>query len=337
MNYYRNINHSKFTIDFASSNKIDPLLLEEISLHNSKYFQLPRRKHLFRYFFALLLKCRGYDIIHVHANSATAAIELWAAKLARIHKRIIHIHTSKTEHPLIHKILYPLFKQAYTEKIACSIKAGEWIFDTFKVLPNAINCSKFIYKANIRDNYRNQLGFKKDDIVIGHIGKFMNAKNHLFLIDIYNEILKIESHSKLLLIGDGYLRNQIESKINRLGLNDKVKLVGMRKDIPELLQAMDIFVFPSLWEGLPLSVLEAQASGLTCILSDTVTTEVALSDEIYYYSLKENATKWANLITKHFHKMCNREIVSNRAIEQITQKGYNIKQSAEKLTKLYES
>lgn len=333
MNYYHNINHKKFIIDFASSNKIEFDLLAEIQRNNSKYFQLPPRKKIIKYLYKIKQIGSNYDIVHIHANSATATLELFASLLAHIPKRIIHIHTSKTEHPIIHKTLLPFFHKLYTDKVACSQQAGEWIFKSnYNILPNAINCEKFRYTPKQRYNFNTE---NEKFIIFGHIGKFMAAKNHLFLIQIFNEISKKIPQAKLLLIGDGYLKHEIICEIEKYDLATKVILTGLRKDIPQLLNSMDIFIFPSLWEGLPMSVLEAQASGLQCILSENVTKEVALTDLVYYYSLERSPKEWANFIINKLDFKQNRTERSIKAIEQITQQGYDIKNATNRLENLY--
>lgn len=333
MNYYRNINHKKFIIDFASTNKIETELLTEIKKNNSKYFQLPPRKSFIKYIYKIKKIGANYDIIHIHANSATATLELLASFLAKVPKRIIHIHTSKTEHPIIHKILLPFFHKLYTDKVACSKEAGNWIFKSnYKILPNAINCNKFKYQEEQRYNFNSE---NEEFIIFGHIGKFMVAKNHIFLIQIFNEISKKLPQAKLLLVGDGYLKSEIINEIKKFDLTDKVILAGLRKDIPQLLNSMNIFIFPSLWEGLPMSVLEAQASGLKCILSENVTKEVALTNLVAYFSLEKSPAEWADFILRNLEIKQERKIISQTAIKQISEQGYDIKSATQTLEELY--
>lgn len=301
MNYYRVMKKSDLQIDFASKNEIGKELTFEIAHHHSHYIQLPRRdKNYFKYFVSLLKLAKGYDIIHIHGNSATTTIELLAAKLAGVSKRIIHIHNSQCTHVHIHRMLMPLFRRLYTDAIACSELAGDWIFgkNNFLVLNNAIDTQKFAYNASVREQLQLELGLSDNELIIGHVGKLIEQKNHRFLIEVFEKVNLRHSNSKLVLVGDGVLRKELEAIIREKCLQNKVILLGMRDDIYMLLQVMDIFVFPSLWEGLPLSLLEAQAAGLPCFASDEITNEVCLTNLVSMYSLKNSSEKWADEILR---------------------------------------
>ena len=189
LNYYRSLDKKGVQIDFASTNTITPDLNDEIQKNGSKYYQLPQRKNIIRYWKAVKCLSRNYDVVHLHANSSTAVIELSAAKAAGVVKRIHHNHTSKTQHPVINALLHPFFMHSYTDAIACSQLAGDWLFgkNNYKILRNAINIAKFEYNNEARVLIRNEFGIKEEDFVVGHIGKFMDAKNHEFLIKVFAE------------------------------------------------------------------------------------------------------------------------------------------------------
>lgn len=298
MNYWRSMDKTGLSFDFASSNAIDDLLLKEISKEGCHYFQLPLRKHVVIYYRALRVLCKGYDIVHVHANSATSVIELLAAKKAGVPKRIHHNHTSKTQHPYINKILFPLFKRSYTDAVACSDAAGEWLFgkNNFIVLPNAIDIDKFMYNSQSRKLIRDEFGISESEFVVGHIGKFMDAKNHEFLIRVFSIYHTKNPKSRLMLVGDGEWRPRIERWVSESGCSDAIILAGLRSDIPSIVQAFDVFVFPSIYEGLPLTVLEAQASGLPCIISSNVTRVVNIGRDNVVMDLSEGFESWSAAI-----------------------------------------
>lgn len=163
----------------------------------------------------------------------------------------------------------------------------------YKIIKNGIDVEKYIFKESVRKRIRTALGFE-DKLVVGHIGSFSHPKNHKLLIEIFRQIQKHSHNSILLLIGDGELRPKIERIVIELGLTESVIFTGVRSDIPELLQAMDVLVFPSLFEGLPVTLVEAQAAGLKIIAADTITKEVALTDLVRFISLKQPASYWAD-------------------------------------------
>lgn len=338
MNYWRAMDKTGFSFDFASTNNIDDLLCEEISKEGCHYYQLPPRKNVLEYYNELrkLCICKGYDVIHVHANSATSVIELLAAKLAGVPKRIHHNHTSKTQHPYLNKVLLPLFKHSYTDAVACSDAAGEWLFGkgNYIVLPNAIDIDKFKYDSQTCKLIREEFKIEKNDFVVGHIGKFMDAKNHEFLIKVFAQYHVKHPQSKLMLVGDGEWRPRIERWVSESGCSDAIILAGLRSDIPSIVQAFDIFVFPSVYEGLPLTVLEAQASGLPSIISSNVTNTVNVGCDVVMKNLTDGVESWAAAIDRLDYRM-SREERSFINQKLITHAHFNIKNEANKLLNIY--
>ena len=191
---------------------------------------------------------------------------------------------------------------------------------------NAIDTQRYIFDSDTRERMRKEMELE-DSFVIGHIGRFNYQKNHEFLIDIFNEISKKEPKARLLLVGDGNLRPEIESKITRFGISDKVIMTGVRSDVPDLLQAMDCFVFPSHYEGLPVTVVESQAAGLKCFISEAVTREVDITGRCEFLHI-DNPKGWADKILS-----CNLKKVDT--YEQIKAAGYDINTTAKQLQKFY--
>lgn len=336
LNYWRAMDKSGLSFDFASTNVIDEVLLKELSKEDSHYYQLPPRKRVLAYFYAVRDLCKGYDVLHVHANSATSVIELMAAKVAGVPKRIHHNHTSKTRYPLLGKILYPLFKYSYTDAIACSDAAGKWLFGEGKyiVLPNAIDIDRFKFNPSVRQIIRGEFGIKKEEFIVGHIGKFMDAKNHEFLIKLFAFYYSKHRNSKLLLVGDGEWRPKVEKWVKESGCSEAILLAGLRSDIPEILQAFDVFVFPSIYEGLPLTVLEAQASGLPCIISSDVTRTVDIGCDVLIKDLKDGEDSWSESIDL-LNYATSREERCKTNHYLITQARFNINSVADELTNIY--
>lgn len=335
MNYYRNMNLDNLQIDFASHNEADTQLLREIEEKGCRYYNLKNRANVFSYFLKLFLILRHYDILHVNGNSATSSIELLAGKFAGTKLRIAHNHNTKTDHPLIHKLLLPIFKFSYNLCLACSTEAGKWIFGdgNFIVLINAIDLEKYEFSSSDRKEYRENLHISDSTIIVGHVGAFNEQKNHQKLLGIFREFLKIHSDAKLLLVGDGHYLNMIKDKVKEMGLGGNVLFMGMRKDIPSILSTMDVFVFPSKFEGLGLAVIEAQASGLPCLLSDQVPQDVYLSENVYALSLEQRNEVWAKEVDKII--ITDRKRQSDKNYMSITYGGYNIKTEAIKLEELY--
>lgn len=273
-----------------------------------------RKKNPVRYMLALsnILKKEKYDVIHVHGNSATMVIELGLAKKNKIKTRIAHCHNSQCDHPKLNLILSPYFKMLYTDALACSDLAGEWIFGrgNYRVLHNAIDLDKYFFSDEVRNKYRKELKIDKDTVVIGHVGNINGQKNHKFLIKLFYEFQK-NNKAMLLLIGaDNFKTEMLEltNLIADLNISDKIKLLGLRNDVPNLLCAMDIFVFPSLFEGLGMVAVEAQANGLPVLASDAVPQEVRLSDKIEYLSLNEPMDVWCTCICDLLAKSTDRTI-----------------------------
>lgn len=247
-----------------------------------------------------------YKVVHMHSSSKNYMILKYAKKYG-IPIRIAHSHNIdfQTKNPL-KKLIGNLFKKPLikyaTDYFACSKIAGEWLFgkeivesDKFRVIHNAIDYDKFKYNDNIRNEIRRKLGFNDSDIVVGHVGRFVNQKNHEFLINVFSKCYQKNKNYKLLLIGIGELEESIKNKVVELNLNDCVTFAGFKNNVNEYMQAMDIFAFPSLFEGLGLVLVEAQASGLPCITTaDTIPHEVKINPNFYFVNL--DANKWVRTI-----------------------------------------
>lgn len=337
MNYYRQMNRQGLQIDFVSYNDDIGQLKSELAACGSQYFCLGSRNNVPRYFFRFLKLCRKYDVVHINGNSATATIELLAARMAGAKVRIAHNHTTKTEHPIIHKLLLPLFRNSYTVGLACSKQAGDWLFGNgkFSVLKNAIDAEKYRFNEDYRKRFRDEFGISGNAFLIGHVGKYNTSKNHLKLLEVFYEYQNSHENAWLLCVGYGPLQQQLEEKIKELGIENKVILTGERTDIPELLSTMDVFVFTSRWEGFGLAVIEAQASGLPCLLSDRVPKDVYLSDHVESLALEQDTTVWSAKIDEMI--ITDRIGQCERNITSITEGGYNIKTETEKLRAIYEN
>ena len=342
INYYRNIDKNKVQLDFICDEDSTNIPYEEIEKMGGKVIIIPSYSKPFKYHKALkrVLKEGNYKIIHSNINTLSV-FSLFAAKCAGVPVRIAHSHstTNKKEKKknLMKQILRPFSKVFATDYMCCSELAGRWLFGNKEydkgnvyLLNNAIDLDKFKYNEALRKKKRKELGIKDDTLVIGHIGRFVAQKNHDFLIDIFNEIHKKNNNSILLLAGQGPLMEDIKNKVKELNLDDSVKFLGQRNDANELYQAFDVFLLPSLYEGLPLVGVEAQASGLLCYLSDDMTKETKVLDITKFMSLNNTPKEWADNILDDVKKY--KRIDTSK---EMTAKNFNIKEEAKKLEEYY--
>ena len=337
MNYYRHINKADVMIDFASTNFADKELLDELYINNSHYYNLSsRKKNVFKYIYNLykLLNTTKYNVVHVNGNSATMTIELLVAKLCGVKKRIAHCHSSKCDYVVLHKFLKPLFDKLYTNALAVSDDAGRWIYGrNYIILKNAIDISKFSFNLDKRLHTREKYGIADNVKLIGHVGKFYLPKNHGYIIEVFRELHLMNKNIYLMLVGDGELRVNIENQIKQFGLQDSVIITGMQKNTEVFYSALDYFIFPSLWEGMPLALLEAQASGLPAMISNNIDKDVIVSEYTKNESIDVDPTVWAAYINKSI--LYDRNVVENENISRLRICGYDIKDNADKLLRIY--
>ncbi|MGG1573182.1 glycosyltransferase family 1 protein [Fictibacillus sp. NRS-1165] len=343
MNIYRNIDRNKIQFDFVVHTEKECDYDKEIYNLGGRIFRVPRYnvKNHFSYiksWHTLFQTHIGeWKIIHGHMDS-TATIYLNIAKRYDF-LTISHSHSTSSGTGIkaaIKNLLHFPIKYNTDFLFACSNRAGRWLYgesackkENFYILNNCIDSKKFIYNTEIRIEKRKELKLE-DNLVVGHIGSMGPPKNHDLLIDIFKEINKKNKNSILLIIGDGYLRGNIEKKVNELGLEKNVIFTGIRTDISDLLQAMDVFIFPSLYEGLPVTLVEAQASGLPCLVSKNITTEVEITKLIEFISLEKPPGYWADQALHNANNM-QRQNTSN----EIRESGYDVKENANWLENFY--
>lgn len=337
MNYYQAIDKTDLQIDFASTNTISDNFINKLRINNSKYFNLGSRKRTPLLYLQNLKKVitkQKYDIIHVNGNSATMALELYMAKLCGIKCRIAHGHITRSSYPVLHKLLFPIFRISYTHAIAVSKQTGDWLFrHNYDIFNNAIDLYHYKYSEDLRKKFRKRYGINEATLVIGNVGKLNIQKNHSYLIKIFKEIKDLRKDSILLIVGGGELEGELKTQTKKLGISDSVIFLGMVDDTSESLQAMDVFVFTSIFEGLGMSLIEAQASGLPCIASETIPKETQVSEFVQYFSLSEKPKRWADAVLSL--EMFDRDLQSKNACNQIKEKGYDIQHEAYKLRTLY--
>lgn len=308
MNLYRNIAKEKIQFDFLVNR--EGIFDDEIKSLGGRLYYIPALQKVGQIKYTKNLDNffkthKEYKIVHSHINQVSGLI-LERAKKAGIPIRIAHSHNSKYNRNLFIRIYKKYLGRKILKNanvlVACSDKARECLYkkESKKVLiiNNGIDIEKFKYNEKTRRKIREKLKFKDNEIVVGHVGRFEKQKNHKFLIKIFYEFNKINQNSKLLLVGDGKLKNKIDKLIKKYKLEDKVILLGNRKDVNDIYQAMDLFVFPSLYEGLPLVLIEAQISGLNVLISNNITKMVNITENVKFLSIKENPKVWAEEMLK---------------------------------------
>ena len=339
MNYYRAMDKTGLSIDFASTNFAEDSLITELQDHHSHYFCLgDRKKHPIGYMIRLgrLLNRQKYDLIHINGNSSTMLMETSVAKRNGIKEIICHVHTAQSEYPLINRTLRPIFRNTYTKALAVSEKAGKWLFrEGFEVLNNAIDLERYQFNPLVRGKLRHELNLE-DQYVIGTVGKLTEAKNQSFLLEVFAEYHKINSRSTLVVAGGGDLEEELKQKAKDLKIYENVMFLGMRNDINEILQCYDAFVFTSLYEGFGMVLVEAQAAGLFCISSDTVPMETKVSQQIKYISLRRPVSEWVQELSNLSKQGEDRMQKSINACKSIAAHGFDIRVEAKKLTMIYQ-
>lgn len=345
MNLYRNVNREKVQFDFVEHTDEQCVFDNEIESLGGRIFHCPRYtgKNHFQYvnWWKVFFKEHPeYKIIHGHIGS-TASIYLLIAKKAGLFT-IAHSHNTDGVYDLkqvLYKVLSYRTRKIADYFFACSEAAGHDRFgrkvtaqpEKYCVLRNAIDTNIFQYNSDKRGFLRKQFQYLEQQLVIGHIGRFSEQKNHEFLVKVFLELSKKDENARLLLVGDGYLKDDIQQKVKELGLQEKVLFTGVRSDVSDLLQAMDILIFPSLYEGLPVTLVEAQTSGLPCVISDKVPQECIITDGLVTVkNLTDSAEDWAN----HILSRANENVRTSRC-DEIKAHGYDIEETAKWLEEFY--
>ncbi|MGQ7685851.1 glycosyltransferase family 1 protein [Streptococcus suis] len=334
-NYYRNIDKSKLQIDFLVHGEKSVHDDEIISQGGMIYYAPIKRDNPIENtkIVTKILKSGKYSVVHAHMDGMNGLF-LRQAKNCGIPIRISHSHntdflTSNLLKLLLHKFSRLLIGRYATDLWACSEEAGRWLYgkNQFQLVRNAITIKNFEFSAATRQRIRKEFDFE-GKFVIGHIGKLSYQKNQSFLIDIFDKFQKINEDSILVLVGEGEDKLLLQEKANRLGLSSKVFFLGERDNVSDLLNAFDVFVFPSRFEGLGIVAIEAQTNGLYCICSTKVPKEVNITGNVIFHNLEESVDEWVDSI----RNISTRDVNSK---EKVFNAGYDIEFAARELEKKY--
>lgn len=329
MNLYRNIDRYRVQFDFLTCK--DGVFDAEILELGGRVNRIPYITEAghFGYLKALdgfFSAHREYKIVHSHMDKMSGFV-LRAAKRAGVPVRVAHSHSTKSEGSILART-YKWYASHYiadsaTNLMACSNDASKWLFKNLSpkalIVNNAIDIRKFAFSSEIRHKVRQDLGISEKAIVAGHVGRFSHPKNHLYLIDVFKEFQIHNSDSVLMLVGDGPLLSTIMTKATALGLDDKVKFLGVREDVNCLLQALDVFIFPSLYEGLPVSLVEAQCAGVPCLVSEVIPSDADMGLGLVEYLPLDNKKMWVEKL-----RYINIRPFSDKTSEHLREKGYDI-------------
>lgn len=339
MNYYLHFTDHNIRVDFLGHGVGPGVRDEEILGRGGKVFNIPAKsKNFFGNYKQLktIIKNGRYDIVHAHADSGNAYL-LKVAKECGVPVRISHSHN--TNYTINNKVRIFLndiqkkqIKKYATNLWACSHKAAQWLYgndNDVEVIHNAIETKKFCFSMEQRDKIRDIYGLE-NKYVIGIVGRLDYQKNHSFMLDVIKEYVTIEPNAKLMIIGDGKLKEDLVKKVDDLKINDNVIFVGQVQNVYDFYSAFDVLVMPSLFEGLPVSAIEAQTSGLPCLISEEVTKEVNLGYNVSYLNIK-NPKVWV----EQLQNVKNIERDFDKAPARVADAGYDIQREADRIQKRY--
>ena len=334
MNLYRKIDRNCIQFDFLTSVDSDGYFDDEIRALGGRVFHAyPLKKNPIKNFKDIkrIVKENNYSIVHRHTGSAFGYYELRAARKGGAKTLVLHSHNPVAENMLIHRIFKACFSIDCVA-MACSKESGEFLFGRDKnviIFKNPIDCDKYKFNQELRNNVREELGLH-NEFVIGHIGRFGEQKNHKRLVDIFYQVKKMRPNSKLICIGDGYLRKPTEEKVISLGLEKDVIFTGNIDNVEEIIQAFDVFCFPSLYEGFSITQIEAQVNGLKCYTSkEKVPDDSNITGNVTFIPLSSSDKEWAKIILNSNN---NRDL---QAVDKVRQEGFDLNDRVAELTKMY--
>lgn len=343
MNVFRNIDREKIMFDFLVTGQGEGDYDNEIKKLGGNIYHVKlnringKLKHLDNiYVLSKKLKSlkNNYDYFHIHTQHAMDAYtSTIAAKMAGITNVVVHSHNSRTEYSVkVHALFKFLLGFEKITRFACGSDAGIWMFGKkkFTIINNGIDLTEFKFNEDRRKTIRKKMGWD-GKFVVGHVGRFSLQKNHEYLLNVFKEYKSLNSDARLVLVGDGELREKIEMQVVKLNLEKYVQFLGKRSDMADLYQGFDVFAFPSLFEGLPVVLIETQTSDLPAIISNSITNEVIINKNIYNLSLSNNEGEWVSFLDKIASENASRQ----DRTRDIALSGYDIKDVAQKLAMFY--
>ncbi len=341
MNVFRGIDHSNFQVDFLIYTNKETDYTREVEAAGCKVWRVPSRRESFFGWYSSLNRffkehAKEYAAVHYCGNGLTAIAPFLFAYKYGIPIRIAHSHNSLSDglhNRFLHRLQRGIVQRITTHHFACSTMAAKWFFGNSPavIIRNGINTEDFVFNPEHRNQMRSEMGIPANTTLIGHVGRFEKEKNHTFILDVFKDYLTLNPDSMLMLIGVGSLMKTIEDKVALLGISDKVMFMRERSDVNRLLQMMDLFLMPSHFEGQPFVLIEAQCSGLPCLISDVINRDIFLTDNIHIMSLSQSAAEWAGRISDILKDYIRKD--ESKAIEC---KGYSIASTIRYMEQVYE-
>ena len=315
----------------------DPVMVRDLEDRGFRVYITSRKQpHTYWLYLKKLLLENNIDMVHIHGNSSTCVLEATAAKAANVRNVIVHAHSSSCKYHAVHKMLKPVLNWIVDGRIACSNDAGNFLFGdrSYHVINNSIDAERYRYNETWRHEVRQKYGIDSDTVLIGHIGTFTYAKNHEFLLQVFSCVRQMNKNAVLMLIGNGANISNIRQRVIDLELGEWVIFVGEIDNANEYGSAFDCFILPSRFEGLGLVLLEAQASGLSCLSSASVPAVVNVSGNVEFMDLGEPIERWAERLLACAEET-DRVEKSNAAINCLISSGYHVAQVAETMKRYY--
>lgn len=338
MSYMQAMDFEGLDLYIIGTIAVEPAMAKKFENMGCKMVYLESRKNSpLKYWNELrqFIRKEKIEVVHVHGNSATMAIDMSAAWLGGAKKRLAHSHNTTCEQKRADKLLRPLFYMLTTGCLACGEDAGKWLYKgrDFVIIKNGRDEKIFKYNQEKRNELRH-LHNLENKIVVGHVGGFLEQKNHVFLVEIMKAIYEKEKNVQFILIGDGVLKEQIKEKVTSYGLEGNTTFTGNVDNVNEWLQVMDGMLLPSLFEGLPLVSIEWQIAGLPSVLSDNIDKDCAVTELISFMSLEENTEVWANKVLEKIKKN-DRQTASDNAIKLLEKEGFLLSTNVNLLKDIY--
>lgn len=348
-NWGQNFDSSKIVYDYLMQRGLPQKhYLEKIQEKGGKIHTLSKRNKnaigIIKWI-TQIVKDNNYDILHINTDTAyIAAAYIYAAKKGGVKKIFVHSHSTQIDETdiwkrmiknLLHRLCRAYVKSNSLLYLACSEPAGEWMFgkkgvctSKYRFIYNGVRLEDYSFKSEVRVIMRKELGIG-DELVLGNVGRLAYQKNHMFLLEIFEGIYRMHKNCKLILVGSGPLENELKEKAKRMGIEKNIMFLGIRNDIAQILQAMDVFVMPSKFEGLPVTLVEAQASSLPCVISNVITQEVKFTDYVKSVDLTEPVEVWCKVI----EDAC--KMKRNANVNQLEISPFNIKNASLELQKVF--
>ena len=339
LEYMKHMDMNKIEMHIASVYPAERDVIEEFEKYGCRVIKFPvRSSKLLTYMIFLyrLIKKEKYDVIHVHGSSSLMAIELITAKAAGVKKRIDHSRNTMCLNEKANKFMRQFFDRSDNVALACGKDAGKWLFGNkkFIIFHNGKDFEKFKFNESIREKVREKMDIK-DRKVIGFVGNLVDQKNPFFLLDCFQKICLECENSILIIVGEGELRAKMEKKVDELCIKDKVIFTGRIKNVNEIVQAFDLALLPSKYEGLPNVVLEWQCAGLQCLVSDKVTDECKCTELVTFLPINQGTMIWKKFIDLKLKETTDRVEQSKNACIELSENGFEIVKSVKKMEDIY--